>query len=167
MSEDKRRDLRDVMDEIERYIEGFQKGIEDAMMNNIFGSQSSWPFVAGFTLNLGPEGKPLMQVFGNSPVRSDGSRSPINEQVLDEKNGTLHLLLEMPGVEKEDIRVETTETNAVITAERDDKKFRAELELQAPVRPESGKAEYRNGMLEISFSLKDKANKGFRRVNVA
>jgi len=168
MSEDKRRDLRDAMDEIERYFEGIQKEIEDAVKNNIFGTdQTAWPFVAGFSFNLGPEGKPTVQVFGNNPVRGDSFRTPINEQVVDEKNGTLHLLLEMPGVEKEDIRVETTEENAVITAEREERKYRAELELKAPVRPESGLAEYRNGMLEISFSLKDKPNKGFRRVNVA
>jgi HSP20 family protein len=72
----------------------------------------------------------------------------------------------MPGVEKQDINVEATEDSAVITAENGEKKYRAELHLKAQVRPESGKAEYRNGMLEISFSLKDKANKGYRRVNV-
>ena len=74
--------------------------------------------------------------------------------------------MELPGIKKEDIKVEATEESAVITAEREDKRYRAEVGLRSPVRPESGKAEYRNGMLEISFSLKDKTNKGFRRVNV-
>jgi len=168
MSEDKRKELRDMLDELEHYFEGFQKEIEDAVKNNIFGGdQSSWPFVAGFSFNMGPEGKPSVQVFGNNPIRSDGFRSPINEQVVDQKSGTLRILLEMPGVEKQDINVEATEDSAAITAENGEKKYRAELQLKAPVRPESGKAEYRNGMLEISFSLKDKANKGFKRVNVA
>jgi HSP20 family protein len=86
--------------------------------------------------------------------------------VVDEKNGVLRLLLEMPGVEKEDISVDSAEERVVVTAERDEKHYRAELSLKAPVKPESGKAEYKNGMLEISFSLKDKANKGYKRVNV-
>jgi HSP20 family protein len=115
---------------------------------------------------MGPEGKPSVQVFGNNPIHRDGYRSPISEQVVDAKGGTLRILLEMPGVEKQDINVETAEESAVITAENGDKKYRAELNLKAPVRPESGRAEYKNGMLEISFSLKDKANKGFKRVNV-
>jgi len=167
MSEDKRKELRDMLDELEHYFEGFQKEIEETLKNNIFsGEQSSWPFVAGFSFNMGPEGKPSVQVFGNNPIRGDGYRSPINEQVVDQKNGALRILLEMPGVEKQDITVETTEESAVITAENGEKRYRAELHLKAPVRPESGKAEYKNGMLEISFSLKDKANKGFRRVNV-
>jgi HSP20 family protein len=156
-----------MLDELEHYFDSFEKEIEDAVKNNIFSEdRSSWPFVAGFSFNLGPEGKPSVQIFGNNPIRRDGYRSPINEQVVDVKSGTLRILLEMPGVEKQDINVETTEESAVITAENGEKRYRAELNLKAPVRPESGRAEYKNGMLEISFSLKDKANKGFKRVNV-
>jgi len=167
MSEDKRKDLRDMLDELEHYFEGFQKEMEDAVKNNILaGDRNSWPFVAGFSFDMGPEGKPSVQVFGNNPVVGHGYRSPINEQVVDEKTSTLRILLEMPGVEKQDINVESTENSAVVKAENGERKYRAELQLKAPVRPESGKAEYKNGMLEISFSLKDKANKGFKRVNV-
>ncbi len=167
MSEDRRKELRDMLDEIDRYFEGFEKEITEAVKNGIFGTDSAGkPFIAGFSFNMGPEGKPSVQVFGNNPVNRDGFRSPINEQVVDEKNGTLRLLLEMPGVEKNDITVDATEDNAVITAEQEDRKYRAEIGLRLPVRPESGKAEYKNGILEISFSLKDKANKGSRRVNV-
>jgi HSP20 family protein len=167
MSEDRRKDLRDMLDELEHYFEGFQKEIEDTVKNNIIsGDRRSWPFVAGFSFDMGPEGKPSVQVFGNNPIVGGGYRSPINEQVIDEKSGTLRILLEMPGVEKQDINVESTEESAVIKAENGERKYRAELHLKALVRPDSGKAEYKNGMLEISFSLKDKANKGFKRVNV-
>jgi HSP20 family protein len=167
MSEDKRKDLRDVLDELDSYFEGFEKEIEEVVKNSIFSSdRSGKPFIAGFTFNMGPEGKPSMQIFGNNPVGGDGFRTPINEQIVDEKNSALRVLLEMPGVEKQDISIEATEDSAVITAENQEKKYRAELKLKAPVRPDSGKAEYKNGMLEISFSLKDKANKGYRKVNV-
>ncbi len=167
MSEDKRRDLRDVLDELDGYFEGFEKDIEEAVRNSIFGAdRSGKPFIAGFSFNLGPEGKPSMQVFGNNPVRGDGFRTPINEQVVDEEKGTLRLLMEMPGVEKKDISVEATEGSAVITAENRERKYRAEMQLNAQVKPDTGKAEYKNGMLEISFSLKDKPNKAYRRVDV-
>ncbi len=154
------------MDELEDYFESLERDIQEALKRGLEPMDFGKPFVAGFSFNLGPEGKPSLQVFGDSPTRHDGFRAPINEQVVDEKNGILRILLEMPGVEKEDIKVESTEDTAQITAENADKKYRAELELKVPVKPESGKAEYKNGMLEISFSLKDKANKGFRRVNV-
>ena len=167
MSEDKRKNLRDMLDELDEYFESFQNDMEEAVKNSILGVEKSVrPFIAGFSFNLSPEGKPSVQVFGNSPISGDGFRSPINEQVLDEKNGLLRVLLEMPGVEKQDIKVEATEDTAVITAENEGRKYRAELRLKMGVKPDSGKAEYKNGVLEISFSLKDKANKGFKRVNV-
>jgi HSP20 family protein len=166
-SGDKRKDLRDMLDELDKYFEDFERDIEDNVKNAIFGKDGEGKsFIAGFTFNMAPGEKPSVQIFGNSPVRRDGFRSPINEQVLDERNGLLRLILEMPGVEKEDINVDATEGNAVVTASRGEKNYRAELSLKAPVKPETGKAEYKNGMLEISFSLEGKANKGFKRVNV-
>ena len=167
MSEDRRKDLRDVLDELDGYFEDLQKQIDEAVKSSILGTERSvGPFVAGFSFNLGPEGRPSLQLFGDNPVTGDGFRSPINEQVVDLKNGTLRLLLEMPGVEKGDITVETTEEKAVVTAENGGHRYRAEIALKSQVKTDSGVAEYKNGILEISFSLKDKTNKGFRRVNV-
>ena len=166
MSEDDRKTMRDVLDELDDYFEDLEKEIQEVVRRSLDSANLGKPFVAGFSFNLGPEGKPSIQIFGDSPVRHDGFRSPINEQVVDAEGGMLRIILEMPGVEKEDINVDATEDAAVVTAEREEKKYRSELKLNAPVRPDSGKAEYRNGMLEISFSLKDKANKGFKRVNV-
>ena len=166
MSEDKRKTMRDLMDNLDDYFEDLEREIQEVVRKSIDSTKLDKPFVAGFTLNLGPEGKPSIQVFGDSPVKHDGFRSPINEQILDLKDGVLRIILEMPGVEKQDIKVDATEDTAVITAEREEKRYRADLNLKAPVKPDSGKAEYKNGMLEISFSLKDKANKGFKRVNV-
>ena len=166
MSEDNRKTLRDVLDELEDYFESLEGEIQEAVKKGMDSANFGKPFIAGFSFNLGPEGKPSVQMFGNNPVVGDGVRSPINEQVVDDKNGTLRLLLEIPGVEKDDISVETTEETAIVTAENDGRKYRAEIGLKSPVRADSGKAEYKNGILEISFSLKDKTNKGFRRVNV-
>ena len=166
MSEDSRKTVRDLLDELDDYFEDLEKEIQEIAKRSIDSARFGKPFVAGFSLNVGPEGKPSIQIFGDSPVRHDGFRSPINEQVVDAKGGVLRVISEMPGVEKEDISVDATEDTAVISAERGAKKYRSELKLLAPVKADSGKAEYRNGMLEISFSLKDKANKGFKRVNV-
>lgn len=166
-SGDKRKDFRDMLDELDKYFEDFERDVEETLKNAVFGrDRESKPFVAGFAFNMGPEGKPSIQVFGNSPVRRDGFRAPINEQVVDEKNGLLRIILEMPGVEKDDINVDADEERLVVTAEREEKHYRAELSLKTPVKADTGKAEYKNGMLEISFSLRDKANKAFRKVNV-
>lgn len=167
MIEDRRKELRDMLDELDKYFEDFEKGVQDAVRNSLSAARvPTKPFVAGFSFKLGPEGKPFIQFFGDSPTHADGFRSPLSEQLLDEKNGLLRVVLDMPGVEKNDIQVDATEDSAVITAERGIRKYRAEIRLKTPVEEDSGKAEYKNGLLEISFSLKDKANKGFRRVNI-
>ena len=167
MSEDKRKNLRDMLDELDKYFEEFEKDVQEVVRDSISAVHSETePYVAGFSFRLGPEGKPSVQFFGDSPLRHDGFRSPMSEQILDEKNGRLRLVLDMPGVEKSDIKVEATEDSAVVTAERDSRKYKADIDLKAKVQPESGRAEYKNGVLEISFSLRDKANKAYRRVNI-
>jgi HSP20 family protein len=167
MSEDKRKNLRDMLDELDKYFEDFEKEIQDAVRISMSAARvPSKPFMAGFSFKLGPEGKPTIQFFGDNPTQNDGYRTPLSEQLVDEKGGLLRVVLDMPGVEKSDIQVDATEQNAVVRAERGNRKYRAEIPMKVEVQPESGKAEYRNGLLEISFSLKDKANKGFKRVNI-
>jgi HSP20 family protein len=167
MSEDKRKDLRDMLDELDKYFEEFEKNVQNFARNSISAAHlSTEPYVAGFSFRLGPQGRPSVQFFGDSPLHADGFRSPMSEQLLDEKTNVLRLVLEMPGVEKDDIQVEATDDSAVVTAERESRKYRAEIDLKAQVEPDSGKAEYKNGVLEISFSLRDKTNKGYRRVNI-
>ena len=164
---DRRKNLRDLLDELDSYFEQFEKDVHATVRDAVSKTGvNEKPFVAGFSFKLGPEGKPSVQIFGDSPVHAGGYRSPLTEQIVDEKNGTLKLILDMPGVEKPDIRVDATEDSAVITAERESRKYRAEIDFRSRVAPEGAKAEYKNGLLEILFTLKDKANKDYRRVNV-
>jgi HSP20 family protein len=167
MSEDNRKNLRDMLDELDKYFGDFEKEILEVVRNSLSMAKSNQgPFVAGFSFKLGPEGKPSVQIFGDKPLHSDGYRAPLSEQILDEKSKSLRLVLDMPGVERGDIKLEATEERGVIVAERGIRKYRAEIEFKEQVRPDSGKAEYKNGVLDISFSLKDKANKGYRRVDI-
>jgi HSP20 family protein len=167
MSTDKRKTLRDMLDEIDKYFEEFENEVQVAVRDAVgMAKTPTRPFVAGFSLRMSPEGRPTMQIFGDSPARSDGYRSPLTEQIVDEKSGQLRLVIDMPGVEKGDIKVEAADDRAVVTAERGQRKYRAEVELKTDVSPDSGKAEFKNGVLEISFSLKDKDNKGYRRVDI-
>ena len=166
-AEDKRKTLRDVLDELDAYMEKFEVEVHETAREAISrAGLTDKPFVAGFSFKVGPGGKPSVQIFGDNPVKSGGFRSPLTEQILDEKGSTLKLVLDMPGVEKTDIRVDATDDSAVVTAERDTRKYRAEVSLKAAVDAQAGKAEYRNGLLEISFPLKGKANKDFRRLDV-
>jgi HSP20 family protein len=167
MSEDMRKNLRDMLDELDRYFEDFENDVQDAIRDRLAGTKLiAKPFVAGFQMRIGPEGKPSIQFFGDNPQQGDGARSPLTEQIVDEKTGTLRLVMDMPGVEKSDIQVTATEDSASVKAERGPRKYGAQVAFRVKVDPDTGKAEFKNGVLEISFSLRDKANKAYRRVNV-
>ncbi|MDG6898499.1 MAG: Hsp20/alpha crystallin family protein [Nitrososphaerota archaeon] len=166
MSDERRRNLRDALDELDRYFNELEKEIQDFVREGVSSTRVfSKPFMAGFQMKVGPEGRPTIQFFGDKPVSGDGYRVPLTEQTVD-KSGKLRLVMDMPGVEKKGIEISATEQSAVVKAEGENRKYKAEVGLKAQVEPDSGKAEYTNGILEISFSLKDKANKGYRRVSV-
>ena len=167
MTEDMRKNLKDMLDELDKYFEEFENDVQDAVRQRLAGTKLfSKPFVAGFQMRMGPEGKPSIQFFGDNPQQGDGFRSPMSEQVVDNKAGTLRLVMDMPGVEKSDIQITATEDSTAVKAERGARKYSAEITHRVKADPDTGKAEFKNGVLEISYSLRDKANKAFKRVNV-
>lgn len=156
-----------MIDDLDKYFEELEKEIQDMMRTGIEeGKGMPKPFVAGFSLKLGPEGKPTFEYFGDAPQSSEGFRAPMTEQVVDERLGTLRIVADMPGVDKNDIEINTTERSVSLKAERENRRYKAEVPLKVEIEPDSARAEYRNGVLQVSFSLKDKSNKAARRVKV-
>jgi len=163
---DLRRDIRDTLDELDRFFEDFQKSIQDQIRRTVGDAKSAAaPYVTGFTLRLEPSGKPNIEKFGDN-AQTAGFRAPLSEQFVDQKSGVLKAVFDLPGVSKENIEISTTDRNLVVRAQDGSRKYMCEMALRSEVDQESAKADYRNGVLEVSFSLKDKSNKGFRRVKV-
>jgi HSP20 family protein len=167
MSED-RKNMRDMLDEVDKFFEEFERALEDTIRSSVSTGQKAFskPVVAGMAMGLGPEGKPRIQFFGDNLIGPDGYRAPIYEQVIDEKEGNLRLLVELPGVEKEDVQISALENKVSLEAVKGERKYRMELSLQTAIDPESGTASYTNGILEVVFKLRDKTNKGYTRVSV-
>jgi HSP20 family protein len=164
--EDRRKNLRDVMDELDRYFEELEKELQDSVRHAFGkGTRETAPFVGGFSMQVGPDG-PAIQFFGDDVVKNDGYRVPLSEQILEEKSGVLKVVMDLPGIDKQAIEVSATDSRVVVEAVQGERKYRGSVELKAEVDPNSGRAEYNNGVLEISFSLREKSNKGARRVNV-
>jgi HSP20 family protein len=157
-----------MLDELDRFFQDFERSIEQTIKDSVNTGQKAFskPVVAGMAMGLGPEGKPRIQFFGDNLVGPDGFRAPIYEQILDEKEGNLRLIVELPGVEKDDVQVSALEDRVSLDAVKGDRKYKMELTLQNAIDPESGTASYTNGVLEVVFKLRDKTNKGYRRVRV-
>ena len=78
-----------------------------------------------------------------------GTRKPLID--IMEAEETLHVVVEMPGVGKENIILDSNGTTLDIKASSEDRKYSEHVELPARVLPDSAKATYNNGVLEVVF----------------
>ncbi len=119
------------------------------------------PFVYGYSMSVGPDGKPIIQEFGNvKPSKRPGmfgfeqpaleptvSREPLADVINEPEQ--VRVLVELPGVEKSDIKTTITEDTLTIKVEAAARKYYKEVQLPTGVDPDSSKANYNNGVLEI------------------
>ena len=73
---------------------------------------------------------------------------------VDEKNNSLTITAEMPGISKEDIKLNASDKQIVIHAEKGDKKYHTEIPLNVEIEETLAKASYSNGILELKVKLK-------------
>ncbi len=124
------------------------------------------PYVYGFRITIGPDGRPVVEEFGNvkrrfgRPVISE-EREPLVD--IFEGDEEITVVAEIPGVEKNKIDVEVTEDRRklVIRASNGGRKYYKEVELPAEVDPNTAKANYKNGVLEVRLKKIKKEKKGF------
>lgn len=126
------------------------------------------PFVYGYSIRIGPDGKPEIREFGNikpgaaRPGRPSISIKEEREPLVDIINtdGEIKVIAEIPGVEKEDIKLHGTETSLTISVDTPQRKYYKEVELPEKVDPKQAKSTYKNGVLEVSLPKKREAPKG-------
>lgn len=118
------------------------------------------PYYYGFSVTIGPDGVPRIREWGN--IKPGISRPMITETIepfvdVIEEEDKVKIIADMPGVEKEDIKVYATEDILRISAERGDRKYFKEIKLPAKVKPQSSKAQYKNGVLTVELEKKEKS----------
>lgn len=137
-------------DEIDR-IFNRMSGIDSLLEG--FGMRSA-PLYYGCTVAVGPDGRPHIQEYGNACVTCQPEDAgSLVDTIVDDKAGLLKLVAEMPGVEKQDIDVTVQDEQIEISAQRGEKKYHATVPTRNDVDPDSAKATYKNGVLEVSFKL--------------
>jgi HSP20 family protein len=128
------------------------------------------PFVYGHSITIGPDGKPVIREFGNvKPSRRSTAfgatrpslevkeeREPLVDVLSDKEN--VRVIVEVPGVNKKDIRLSCSERMLTISVDSEARKYYRDVELPDEVDPKTAKAKYTNGVLEITLA-KVKAKK--------
>ena len=125
------------------------------------------PIVYGYSIKIGPDGKPIIREFGNiRPSRRPEivELSEAREPLVDvyEEEDSVKVIAEVPGVEKNDIKLNATERKLVISVDNPQRKYYKEVDLPAEVDPESAKATYRNGVLEVMLKKVGKGSSGVK-----
>jgi HSP20 family protein len=119
------------------------------------------PFVYGYSMSIGPDGKPIIQEFGNvKPSKRPGAfgfeqpaleptdtREPLVDVINEAEQ--VRVVAELPGVDKSAIKTTISEDSLTIRVESPTRKYYKEVQLPTGVDPDSSKASYNNGVLEI------------------
>ncbi len=129
------------------------------------------PFVYGYSLSVGPDGKPVVREFGNvKPSMRSGpfgvakpkldvkeEREPLVDTMV--HSDVVKVVAELPGVEKSDITLECDGRNLILKVDTDKRRYQKSLELPVEVDPDTSKASYKNGVLELVMTRKSADNR--------
>lgn len=128
------------------------------------------PYYYGYSMTVGPDGKPQVREYGNvnpSLLPTADTREPLVDTLVDEKDGILKLVAEMPGVEKKDIKVVVEGNTVNIDAQHGEKKYQARVPIKQKVDVDSVKASYTNGILEVQFNYRKEEKPKGKTVEVS
>ncbi len=121
------------------------------------------PFVYGYSMTIGPDGKPKIREFGNVKPTLRPEAFGIARPKLDVReereplvdvistDGEVKVIAELPGVEKEDIKLHGTENMLTISVDTPQRKYFKDVELPAKVKIKQAKTTYKNGVLEVTL----------------
>jgi HSP20 family protein len=146
------------------------------------------PIVYGYSATIGPDGKPRVREFGNvrpgmkvggissstgTGLRGAGERArevgggatqitagrePLSDVITTDKE--VKVVVELPGANKENIKVNAYEGSVEVKADAQDRKYRRVIDIPAVaaanIDVQSVKSTFKNGLLEIVFKRKDK-----------
>ena len=157
--------INKIMKDFLRQMKGFSdisKFTPEELMKNFGKYRNKFnlqgPFVYGINLSVGPDGKPKISKFGNIQPKMGkreivtNFREPLTE-VMEEGDFVI-IVVEMPGINKNDIELKATEYSLTISAESDinNRKYRKTINLKSAIDPDYAKARYKNGILEIKLN---------------
>ena len=132
------------------------------------------PIVYGYSMTIGPDGKPHIREFGN--VKSfpgkgffeqpslSAEREPLVDVSSTEKE--VKVVAEMPGVKKENIKINAYENTVEIISDDPQRKYHRTIDVPEDIDIESAKSNYNNGILEITFKKKEQQKPKGRQVNI-
>jgi len=159
----------DIDGEFDRMRERMERAMREAGRQGGPGVRVEGPFVYGFSMRVGPDGKPVIREFGNvqpklKGAKAEESREPLVDVIEGDRETTV--VAEVPGVEKKDIKLDATEEELKITVDAAHRKYHKAVYFKSAVKPETAKATYKNGVLEVRLERKAPAKEKGTKIPV-
>jgi HSP20 family protein len=123
------------------------------------------PIVYGYSMTIGPDGKPRVKEFGNvkpphvlgpgsvAKPRITSEREPLVDVITTDKE--VKVTVEMPGIAKENIKLNAYENNVEVKCDDPQRKYHRVIAIPHEADIETVKSSYKNGILEIIFKKKE------------
>jgi HSP20 family protein len=135
--------------------------------------KSLGPFVYGYSVTIGPDGKPQIREFGNVKQETRMGKPSISvkeqrEPLVDtlETEDEVKVIAELPGVEKNDIKLHGTEKTLTISVDAPQRKYYKEVKLPVEVDPREANSTYKNGVLEVTLKKRKKEKPEGEPINI-
>jgi HSP20 family protein len=132
--------------------EGFLTSNAEEQFEEILRELQKSPMVWGFSATVGPDGRVQLNPFGNLKTKGvtpkvQEEREPLIEVI--EQDESIIIVAEIPGVEEDDINLTISSTSIAIRVDTPRRKYAKTIELPIPIKQETAKTNYANGILEI------------------
>ena len=169
-------DIDEMMKEMEKMMQEAFKNVEQHVPKNLVRERKlddgttvreMGPIVVGYSVKIGPDGKPVVRKFGNidafpnilgGGMSVKGEREPLVDVIKGQDE--IRVIAEVPGVAKEDLKVTADENTVTIESATGEQRYHKRVDLPDPVDPKTAKSTYKNGILEVSFKTRSKTGGG-------
>jgi HSP20 family protein len=133
------------------------------------------PFVYGYSMTIGPDGKPRVKEFGNvkSPMGRgrnlykpmiSSEREPLSDVSVTDNE--VKVTIEMPGVAKEKIKVNANQDQVEIISEDPQRRYHEIVDIPPEADIETVRSSYNNGILEIVFKKKEQKSPKGKQIRI-
>jgi HSP20 family protein len=169
-----RRNHFSFFDEFEEQIERMEKRMNQ-LYNGMIGEKNTNNDqqnmrIYGWTYHVGPDGQPHFQEYSNIPTMLPEKQKQdpmIREPHIDvqETDKEIYIAIELPGVNKKDIHLETLDNILKIEVDNEKYPYRKDIALSTEIINNKTDAIYNNGVLSITLEKQKEKKKG-KKINI-
>jgi HSP20 family protein len=176
------RGLEEMQREMDKELEDMKKNLPKDLVREYQTPeggkvQEVGPLVYGYSMTIGPDGKPKVREFGNvkrpagfgfgfgsSKPKIVGEIEPLIDVATTDKE--VKVTVEIPGVAKDKIKIDVYDSTVEVKSEDPQRKYHKIIDLPLDANIETAKSKYINGILEITFDKKKETKPKGKQIKI-